>query len=111
MDDVTRDDDTKFSEEPLAYRGRGDARGGLARRRTLEDVACVVAIVLEQTRKVRVSGTHACHRAPARRGAWSVRRRAWSVVRRAGFGLGIRRRGVHDLLPVFPIAIVDQHGD
>ena len=45
----------------------GDARGRLARRRALEDVARVVAIVLEDAGEVGVTGTHARDGALARR--------------------------------------------
>ena len=50
----------------------GDARRGLARRRALEDVARVVAVVLEDAGEVGVAGTHARDGALAR----GVRRRA-----------------------------------
>ena len=74
---------------------RGDARRRLARRRALEDVARVVAIVLEDAGEVGVAGTHARDGAPAR----GVRDRV------------VARRGIHDLLPVLPVAIADEHRD
>ena len=54
-------------EEALADRRRGDARRRLARRRALEDVARVVAVVLEQAGEIGVAGTHARDGALARR--------------------------------------------
>ena len=46
-------------EEALADGAGGDARGRLARRRALENVARVVAVVLEQSGEIGVAGTHA----------------------------------------------------
>ncbi len=90
---MTSDADAELAQEPLADRRRRDARRGLASRGALENVARVVAIVLEEAGEVGVAGAHARDRA---------------LARNAGVGVG---RGVHDLLPVLPVAIADQHRD
>ena len=71
--DMAADAHAELGEKALADRGRGDARRRLARRRALEDVARVVAVVLEQPGEVGVARTHARDGA---RGADPDRRRA-----------------------------------
>ena len=43
------------------------------------------------------------------RSAWPGRTRVTARLR--GVGIALARRGIHDLLPVLPVAIVDQHRD
>ena len=72
---------------------RDDARDILERASARETTARVAAIVLEYTGEVRVSRTRAGH-TPA-----------------PGTGVALAGRGIHDLLPVLPVAIMDQHRD
>ena len=91
MDEMTPNADVELGEQLPADRRRSHPRRRLARRRALENVASVVTIVLENPGEIRVSRPHASHSAPARR------------------RIRVTRRGIHDLLPVLPVAIVDEH--
>ena len=82
--------DAELAEKPPADRAGGDARRRLAGRGALEDVAGIVAIVLEHAGEIGVAGRGARDGALARR------------------GIALARRGIHDLLPVLPVAIVDR---
>src|SRR5687767_1819912 len=93
MHEMTADLDVELREEPLADGACRDARGRLARRRTLENVARVVAVVLEYSRQVGVARPH------PRDGTT-----AW-------IGITFPRSRVHHVLPVLPIAVRDQHRD
>src|ERR1043166_1285488 len=93
LDQVRADADVEFAEKFPADRRGGDACGRLARRRTFENIARVVAVVFENAGEVGVS------RANARDGAL------------ARIGIALTRRRVHDLDPVLPVAILDDHGD
>ena len=70
---VAGDVDVERGEELAGQRAGGDARGGLAGAGALEDVAHVVAVVLQRAREIGMSGTRTCHR-----------RRAWRRSASAG---------------------------
>ena len=89
--------DAELARKRCADGAGGDARRGLARRGALEDVARVVAVVLEDPGEIGVAGPH------ARDGALAARRSRIVEL--------VARRGVHDLLPVLPVAIADEHRD
>src|SRR6185437_8796461 len=109
VDDVAAYADAELHEKTLADRRGGDTGRGLARRGAFENVARVVTVVLEDAREVRVAGTDAGD------GAWAQGRGE------RGGGRGEMRgrtplflhvlSGGHDLLPVLPVAVPDQHGD
>ena len=69
------------SRKRLQTAAGGDARRGLARRRALENVARVVAIVLEHAREIGVAGTHARDGTLARRRALIARSRRRRAAR------------------------------
>ena len=103
---MTADLHVELGQEPFADRARRDPRRRFTRRRALENVACVVTIVLEQSGEIRVPGTDARHRAPSRREPAS------GAARRLARGqLFLARRRVHHVLPVLPVAILDAHRD
>ena len=77
--DVAADANAELVEQPLADRAGGDARGRLARRGALEDVARVVAVVLEQAGEVGVAGPRTRVTA-RRRGSGSSSRGAGSMI-------------------------------
>ena len=75
------DGDAELGEQPAADGARGDARRRLARRGALEDVARVVAVVLEDPGQVGVTGARrACTRALARPSAHRSSRGAGSMI-------------------------------
>src|SRR2546430_11579671 len=89
---VTPDFDAELFQQDLADGAAGDPRDRFARARPLQDVARVAAIVFERAREVGVAGTGAGHlTSPLRPGR-----------------VGFRR---HDVLPMLPVAVPDEHGD
>src|SRR6476646_1427170 len=95
MHEVAADGDTELREQAPRNRAGSDARGRLACRCALEDVARVLTIVLEDPGEIGVT------RSDARDGAAAQR-----AIR-----IAFARRGVHDRLPVRPVAIADEHRD
>ena len=89
---MASDLDPELVEQPAGQSAGGHPRRGLPGAGTLEDVARIEAIVLEHTREVGVPGTGTRHPAPAQ------------LARLGGLV-------AHDVLPVGPVAVVDQHGD
>ena len=73
--EVAPDANVELGEKTLADGGGGDARRRLARRRALENVARVVAVVLENAGEIGVAGAHARDGAGARRLTCASRRR------------------------------------
>ena len=92
--EVRADGDAELREQVPADGAGSDARSGLARGGALENVARVVAIVLEEAGEIGMARAHAGDPALA-----SLRRI-----------LGARR-GVHDVQPVVPVTIRDEHRD
>jgi len=90
---VTSDLHIELGEQALADRPRGHAGRGLSCRGTLENVAGVVTVVLEYPREIGVTGPHAGDRTSPR------------------IGIALARRRVHDVLPILPVAVRDQHRD
>jgi hypothetical protein len=90
---MTPDADAEVGEEPATDGARRDACGRLARGGALENVARIAAIVLEHPDEIGVTGARTRDRPLARR----------RVVRAGG--------RVHDLLPVLPVAVANQHRD
>src|SRR5205823_6988794 len=99
----TRHDPTQFDhmrpdlhaelfQQHLAHRAAGDPRHRLAGARPLQDVARVLAVVLERTREIGVPGPRAGDLAPP-------------------LGAAGVRLGRHHVLPVLPIAIPYEHRD
>ena len=101
--EMAADAHVELVEKTLTDGRGGDARRRLARRRALENVARVVAIVLENAGEIGVAGPNARDGALAKPGPSAAPRRSLGVV--------VARRGIHDLLPVLPVAIVDEHRD
>ena len=99
---MASDADAKLREQSPAYGTHRDAGRGLPGGGAFEDVARVVPVVFQQSREIGVSRTHACHSALPR--AFRL-----GPVARCVFGRG--RRGIHDFLPVLPIAVPNQHRD
>src|SRR3989442_7425904 len=90
--DVAPDVDSELAEQLPTDRPARHAGYGFPGAGTLEDVARIAAVVLEGSGKIRVSGPRPGNLpAPF----------AFRIV-------GFRR---HDVLPMFPIAIPDQHRD
>src|SRR5947208_16529639 len=86
LHDVAADLDVELLEEDLAHGPAGDAGDGLAGAGALQDVARVLAVVLEDAREVGVPRARPRNLPPARlRG-----------------GLGFRG---HHVLPVLPAAV------
>ncbi len=95
VEDVAHHFDLEVREQ-LACDGRGgDARGGLTRAGAFEDVADVVAFVLQHAREIGVTRPR-----PRDGRAFRARR----VLRRLG-------ADVHGVLPVVPILVADEEGD
>ena len=90
---MASDANLELLEESFTDRRGRDAGRGLARRRAFENVAGVVAIVLENSCKISVSWTDA--------GDGSLPR----------LRVGRIGRRIHDLLPILPVAILDDHRD
>src|SRR2546426_4729301 len=86
LDDVGADLDVELLEQQLAHGPAGDAGDGLAGAGALQDVARVLAVVLEDAREVGVPRAGPRDLPPARL--------------RGGLGL----RG-HHVLPVLPVAV------
>src|SRR5207237_10405663 len=78
----------------LADRATGHACDRFAGARALEYIPGIQAVVLERAGEVGVAGTRPCHLTAA--------------ALRIGDGIGF---GSHDVLPVFPVAVPDQHRD
>jgi len=89
--DVAADLDTEVAEQELAHGAARDARGGLPRAGALEDVAGVAPVVFLHPGQIRVTRPRPGHLAPA-------------------LGAG-RAFGGHDVLPVLPVAVPDDHRD
>ena len=89
---VAADLDPELVEQPPGQGAGGHPRRGLPGAGALQDVAGVEAIVLEHAGQVGVPGTGTRHPAPAQ------------LARLVGLV-------AHDVLPVGPVAVVDQHGD
>ena len=77
---MAADADAELREQSLRDGAGGHARRRLARRRALEDVARVVAIVLEDAGEIGVTGTHPRDRAFARSAGASASRGAGSMI-------------------------------
>src|SRR6266704_3917354 len=94
LDDVTSDLDAELLEQQLGDRAAGDPRDRFPRARPLQDVAPVHPGVLEGPREVGVPRARPRDLAPS---------------------LGASPRGVrfggHDVPPVLPVAIPDEHRD
>ena len=86
--------DAEFPQELLTHCAACHARHGFSRTRALEDVARVLAIVFQRSGKIGVAGPRPRHLPATPQGI--------------GGGIGLR---CHDVLPVLPVAIPDQHGD
>jgi hypothetical protein len=93
--EVAADGDAELLEQTARDGSGGDARRRLSRRRTLEDVARVLTIVLEDAGEVGVARPHARDGAAAQR----------------ALRIAFARCGVHDRLPVRPVTIADEHRD
>src|SRR6266850_8220257 len=91
---VRPDFDVELAEQFLAHSPTGDPSHGLTGAGALKDVAGVQAVVLEGAGEICVSRPRPGDLAPATLG----------IGRRIGF------RG-HDILPVLPVAVPDEHGD
>src|SRR5262245_13352955 len=74
-------------------------RGGLTGRCALEDVAGIFAIVLQESGEIRMARSHSRHGALAH-----------LVLSRARV-LALAWRRIHDLFPVLPVAVANQHRD
>src|SRR5437879_9273005 len=92
LHDVAADLDVELLEQQLAHGPAGDAGDGLAGAGALQDVARVLAVVLEDAREVGVPRAGPRDLAPARL--------------RGDPGL----RG-HHVLPVLPVAVPHEHRD
>ncbi len=90
--DVRTDFHAELFQQHLAHRAAGDARHRLARARPLQDVARVLAVVLERAGEIRVAGPRTRHLA-------------------AALATGGVRFGGHHVLPVLPIAVPHEHRD
>src|SRR5690348_7767142 len=90
--DMRTDLDAELFQQQLAYGAAGDPRHRLPRAGPLQDVACVLAVVLERAREIGVAGAGAGHLTPP--------------LRAGRVGLGR-----HDVLPVLPVAVPHQHRD
>src|SRR4051794_16047063 len=86
--------DPELPQQLLADSSARHTRDGLARAGALEDVARVHAVVFERTGEIGVAGARPGDLAPAT----------------LGIGRRVRFRR-HDVLPVLPVAIPDEHGD
>src|SRR6266704_3426295 len=89
---VTPDLDPELFQQQLAHRAAGHPGHGLARTRPLQNVARILAVVLERAREIGVAGAGPGHLTPPLRGG------------RVGLG-------GHDVLPVLPVAVPHQHRD
>src|SRR6266516_4194749 len=90
--DVAADFDAELLQQQLAHRTAGDPRHGLARAGPLQDVACVLAVVLQAAGQVGMSRPGPRDLAPP-------------------LGPGGVRLGRHHVPPVLPVAVPHQHGD
>src|SRR2546423_12708410 len=92
MNDMATDADTEFAEKEPANAPCGHARSGLASRRPLQNVSGVASIVLEHSREIHMARTRPSD------GSFAVR-------------ISLTGRRIHDLLPVFPVPILNEHCD
>src|SRR3989449_8607584 len=92
FDHMRRDFDAELLQEHLAHRAAGHPRHRFPGARALQDVARVLAVVLEGAREIRVAGPRTRHLA-------------------APLAPGGVRFGGHPVLPVLPIAIPHEHRD
>jgi hypothetical protein len=91
--EVARHVNVEELQQAAADRSGGDARRCFAGRGTLENVARIIAVVLEDPGQVRMS-------------------RAWARDRAAPLAwIALAEPGVHDLLPVRPVPVANEHGD
>src|SRR5436309_15598113 len=90
--DVAADFDPELFQQQLAHGAAGDARYGLARAGPLQDVACVLAVVLQAAGQVGVPRPGPRDLASPL-GPW---------------GVGLGR---HHIPPVLPVAVALEHGD
>jgi hypothetical protein len=88
---VAPDLDPEFLEQPPRQRSRGDPGRGLPRAGPLQDVAGIPPVVLEDSHQVGVPRSGAGDPAAA-------------LVAGSAFGS-------HDVRPVVPVPVGDQHGD
>ncbi len=110
--------DVELAQQPPAHSAGRDARRRLSCGRPLEDITCVVAIVLEYSCEIGMARPRPSHRARARRPPSTSRadrlHRAWAVRLRGVLGEHLvfrARRGIHDVLPVRPVAVSNVHRD
>src|ERR1041385_1484718 len=92
FDHMRPDLDAELLQEHLAHRAAGYPGHRFPRARALQDVARVLAVVLEGPREIRVAGPRTRHLA-------------------APLAPGGVRFGSHHVLPVLPIAIPHEHRD
>src|SRR5881409_3107830 len=90
--DVAADFDAELFQQQLADSAAGDARYGLARAGPLQDVARVLAVVLQAAGQVGVPRPGPRDLAPPL----------------GPGGVGLRR---HHVPPVLPVAVPHEHGD
>src|SRR5881296_440039 len=92
FDHMRPDFDAELFQQHLAHRAAGDPRHRLAGARPLQDVARVLAVVLERTREIGVPG-------------------AWAGDLAPPLGAAGVRLGCHHVLPMLPVAIPHEHRD
>ena len=94
MHQMRTDSDTQFAQQHATDGTGGHARGRLTGRGALENVAGVGAIVLEQPGEIGMSRPH-----------------PRDLPLPGAVGIAVSRSRVHDLEPVLPVAVADQHRD
>src|SRR6185312_3656263 len=91
--DVAADAHTELAEKDATDRSGRNACRGLAGGCALENVTSIGAVVLEHARQVGMARTRPCDDSLPR------------------LGITLAQGGIHDLLPILPIAVGNEHRD